>query len=67
MDKIKLVVILVLAGLALIVILQNTASVETRFLFWSVSAPRAVLLFGTALIGFVAGVIVGLVQAKKRV
>ena len=42
--------ILVIAGLAilvLIVVLQNTESVETKLLFMSLTMPRAALLFGT--------------------
>jgi uncharacterized integral membrane protein len=47
----------------LIVVLQNTQAVETKILFTSFSMPRAVLLFGTAIIGFVLG---GLSRGKKE-
>ncbi|MBU1643200.1 DUF1049 domain-containing protein [bacterium] len=51
----KKILIFVLAGIALLFIVQNLAFVETQFLFWSFSLPRAVLL----LIGVVTGVLIG--------
>ena len=53
----KAVVIVILAILCLIVVLQNTEQVESRLLFATVKMPRAVLLFGTTLVGFVLGVL----------
>jgi len=57
MHKAKLVVGTILALLVAILILQNSANVETRVLFWTLTMPRAVLLLGTLLIGFALGVI----------
>jgi uncharacterized integral membrane protein len=42
--------------LAVVVVIQNTASVETKILFTSISMPRALLLSLAALIGYVIGV-----------
>lgn len=53
--KVKLIIIAVLAVIVLIIALQNTANVETRLLFATVTMPRAVLLFVMLLIGFVIG------------
>ena len=53
--KIKLIVIAVLAIIVLVIALQNTANVETRLLFATVTMPRAVLLFVMLVIGFVIG------------
>ncbi len=64
MLKFKIVLIAVLAAMALIVVLQNTAPVETKFLFLSATMPRAVLLLITGLIGFVLGILVALVMIK---
>lgn len=64
MLKFKIVLIAVLAAIALIVVLQNTAPVETKFLFLSATMPRAVLLLITGLIGFVLGILVALVMIK---
>ena len=46
-------------GLAAVFILQNLATVEASFLFWSFRAPRALLLLVTfgagGLVGFLLG------------
>ncbi len=55
--RVKLVILSVLAALGLLIILQNTESVETRILFARVAMPRAALLFLTLLIGFLLGVL----------
>ena len=57
MQRARLLSIAVLAILAVIVVLQNTATVETRILFFRIEAPRAVLLAVTLLIGFVLGLL----------
>jgi uncharacterized integral membrane protein len=57
MSRARTIGIAVLVLLAVVVVLQNTAQVETRFLFFSLSAPRAVMLTGTLLIGFALGVL----------
>jgi uncharacterized integral membrane protein len=57
--KIKLGVIAVLVVLVLIIALQNTANVETKLLFATVTMPRAILLFVMLAIGFVIGWISG--------
>jgi uncharacterized integral membrane protein len=56
-QRLKIVGISVAALLVLIVVLQNTAAVETKILFITVTVPRAVLLFGTLIIGFIVGVL----------
>jgi len=67
MTKFKVVILAVIGLLVLIVILQNTATVETKILFVSVSMPRAVLLFGTFLVGFLLGVLTaGRITRKLR-
>ena len=49
--------IVILAVLAALVVLQNLATTETRFLFFSVKAPLAALLGAMVLIGFVLGLL----------
>ena len=67
MSRIKIIVIAIVALLTLIVVLQNTKSVETKILFITIEMPRAALLFVTALVGFVLGFLVaGKVLWKKR-
>jgi len=66
MKKAKLIIAIVLAVLCLIIVLQNTASVDTRLLFVTITMPRAVLLLSTAAIGFALGVLVSLIMCKKQ-
>ena len=66
MSRLKLITIAVLAVLVGILVLQNTQPVETRVLFATVTMPRAVLLFVTALIGFALGVLVSLAVVRKK-
>ena len=51
----KLILILIIAGLAVIFITQNVAAVDVTFLFWSISLSRALLIFFVLVIGFVLG------------
>jgi len=57
MKRMKNIIVLVISLLILIVVLQNTQSVETRLLFMKVTMPRALLLFVTLLVGFVIGIV----------
>ena len=57
MKKAKLISITVICVLALIIILQNTESVDTKLLFLTVPMSRALLLIITFTMGFVAGLI----------
>ena len=50
-------VIIVVSLLVLIIVLQNTRAVETKFLFVTITMPRAFLLFLTFLFGFVVGAV----------
>jgi len=49
----KLILSLVLAGMAVSFIIQNVTVVELRFLFWTLSMPRALLLFLIFAIGII--------------
>jgi len=51
----KLALSLVLAGLTVLFIVQNVATVEVRFLFWGLSMSLALFVF----LLFAIGVIVG--------
>jgi len=51
----KLIAILVLAGLVLLFVLQNAATVEIQFLFWSLSMPRSLMIFLILGAGFLIG------------
>lgn len=66
MQKIKLTIALVAVVLALIVVLQNTESVETRILFAKISMPRALLLVATTAVGFLGGVVFSSLSRGRR-
>lgn len=51
----KLIAILVLSGLLLIFVIQNTAPVEIRLFFWTVAMSRALMFFLLVSIGIVIG------------
>lgn len=51
----KLILMLIIAGLAVIFITQNVAAVEVNFLLWSLSLSRALLIFFVLIIGLVLG------------
>jgi lipopolysaccharide assembly protein A len=51
----NLVLVLTLAGIALLFIIQNVAAVDVNFLWWTVSMSRALLILFTLAIGFLLG------------
>jgi uncharacterized integral membrane protein len=51
----KLVLSLILAGLAVFFVIQNVAVAEIRFLFWTLSMSRSLLMFFILAIGMVLG------------
>tara|TARA_R110002094_G_scaffold181661_3_gene159504 strand:- start:1581 stop:1790 length:210 start_codon:yes stop_codon:yes gene_type:complete len=51
----KLILMLVLAGLAVLFIIQNVAVVEIQFLFWSIQMSRSLLMFLMLAIGIIIG------------
>jgi len=65
MKKAKIITIVVILLLALIVFLQNTQAVETKFLFLTVTMPRVLLLFVTFVLGFVGGLITASYVLRK--
>lgn len=51
----KLIGLLLLAGLVVLFIVQNVATVEIQFLFWSTQMPRSLMIF----LIFAVGILVG--------
>jgi uncharacterized integral membrane protein len=51
----KTIVFVILAVLILLFVIQNTQVMETRFLVWTISMSRSLLLLGTFIIGVIAG------------
>lgn len=60
----RLIFIAVLLFLFAVAVLQNTQPVTLKFLFWSVSMPRAILILISALFGLIFGIFLS-VRAKK--
>lgn len=53
--NLKLIISLILAGLAVIFIIQNVAVVKISFLFWSIQMSRALLIFILLVVGIILG------------
>ena len=51
----KMLLILILSGLAVLFIIQNVAVVEIQFLFWATQMPRSLLMFLLLAIGIIIG------------
>ena len=63
---IRNIIFVCLIVFTLIFVVQNTQVVEFRFLVWTISISRALTLFGTLAIGFVAGWLLTLPKGKKE-
>lgn len=57
MKKVKIILMIVISLLVLIVFLQNTKAVETKFLFMTITMPRVLLLLLSFILGFVVGLL----------
>jgi putative membrane protein len=53
--KYKLILSIVMAGMAVLFIIQNVPSVEVTFLFWTLSMSRALLMSLILSIGIILG------------
>lgn len=52
---IKLILTLFLIGLMVLFVVQNTAVVDIRFLFWTAAMSRALLIFFVLAVGIIIG------------
>ncbi len=66
MKNVKVIAIALLAIVSIIIVMQNTASVETRLLFVTVTMPRALLLLLTLAAGFVLGLFTTLALQRRK-
>ena len=53
--NLKLILGIILAGMAAVFIIQNARSVDLTFLFWTLSMSRALLMFLILSLGFILG------------
>lgn len=51
----KLILTLALIGLVVLFVVQNTAVVDIRFLFWKAAMSRALLIFFVLAVGIIIG------------
>ena len=63
---IKNIVFACLIVFVLIFVVQNTQVVEFRFLVWTISLSRALMLFGALAVGVVAGWLLRMPKQKKE-
>ena len=63
---IRNIIFLCLIAFVLIFVVQNAQVVEFRFLLWTISMSRALMLFGTLAIGFIAGWLLTSSKGKKK-
>jgi uncharacterized integral membrane protein len=60
------IIFMALIALVLIFVVQNTQVVEFKFLVWTISISRALMLFGTLAIGVLAGWILKSPKTRSR-
>ena len=66
MNKAKWTIVLILSLILVLLVVQNTASVQANILWFSTEMSLVVLLFLTGAIGFVSGLVLGLLLKSKR-
>jgi len=66
MRKVKLVAVLLLSFALVMVVAQNTAPIEARFLWLTAEVPAILLLFLTAVGGFVVGILTSLLIGRAH-
>ena len=62
----RLIAVAVLGIVAVILVIQNTETVETRILFATVAMPRAILLAITFLLGIIVGLLIAFVRKRSK-
>ncbi len=67
MNKFKLAIFLVLSLILVLLVVQNRASVQAHFLGYTTEMSLVVLLFLTGAIGFVSGLVLGLLLKNRSV
>lgn len=66
MQRSKLIIALIIAVLILLLVFQNLESCTTRFLFFSITLPRALMLFIALAAGFIVGLLVATMRGKHK-
>lgn len=66
MKNLKIIALLTLGVLLILIVVQNTAPVQARILWFEAELPVIVLLFVVAIGAFVAGILLSMVRSKKK-
>ncbi len=66
MQRVKISVLLLIGLGVVLIVIQNTAPVQARFLWMTAEVPAVVLLFVTAVGGFVSGLLVALFLKRDQ-
>ena len=64
---IKNIILVILIALVLTFVVQNMQVVEVKFLAWTISMSRALMIFGTLVIGIVAGWLLNFPRRRKEI
>ena len=64
--QIRIIVILIIAIAVLVFVFQNREPVQTKFLVFEATMPRAIVILMTAVVGFAAGVLVARFSGRKQ-
>jgi uncharacterized integral membrane protein len=62
----KFILGILIGILAVVFALQNTADVDVKFLVWSLTVPRALILLVMLAAGFLVGLAVGGLARRRR-
>lgn len=65
MKKLKLSIVLVLSLVLVLLVVQNTTSVQAHFLGFTAETSLVVLLFVTGAIGFIIGLVLGFMLKNR--
>ncbi|MCW9706646.1 LapA family protein [Fodinibius salsisoli] len=66
MKKLKLAIFLVLSLVLVLLVVQNTASVQAHFLGFTTEMSLVVLLFLTGALGFISGLVLCFILKSSR-
>jgi uncharacterized integral membrane protein len=64
--KTKTVIAIILLGIFTVFIMQNTMTVEIRFLIWKLTLSRVVLLLGALFTGILIGLFIGWEASARK-
>lgn len=62
----KVVLIITIVILFTVFVLQNTAVVEIRLLFWELTVSRVLMLVGALAVGCLIGLLIGMDVLKRK-